>query len=286
MPVLIKTSEMQYKDNLGNYHGVNAIAEKKIADQIADLDVAITAQEARMDADVDQMSDEITEQEARIAADLAAGDSAIDGIDNQRNTMIAAIASVAGQGTDNTLTQQGVAADAQATGKLIAIQSSEPSGYSTKLWVNENAVDEYTVPTYGEHRTVHMTMLQNDVNTVLMASNPYANAFSTSNTYEVGDYVLVNGSHYDSPTPGSSTDPGTATLSSSAVYRCHTAVTTPGAWTGDANWTAVKVMDETKELKSAFAAKLPTPPTTDGAYMLTVTVTAGDPAYSWVSMGT
>jgi len=43
---------------------------------------------------------------------------------------------------------------------------------------------------------------------------------------------------------------------------------------------------EVGDLKSAFAAKLPTPPTTDGTYVLTVTVTAGDPAYSWVSTGT
>jgi hypothetical protein len=47
-----------------------------------------------------------------------------------------------------------------------------------------------------------------------------------------------------------------------------------------------KIDEQLGDLKSAMAAKLPAPPTTDGTYVLTVTVTAGDPAYSWVSTGT
>lgn len=43
---------------------------------------------------------------------------AVDGIEAQKNTMIASIASVAGQGTDTTLTQSGVAADAKVVGDL------------------------------------------------------------------------------------------------------------------------------------------------------------------------
>lgn len=41
-----------------------------------------------------------------------------------------------------------------------------------------------------------------------------ADTFSTTSTYAVGDYVMYN----------------------SLLYRCITAVTTPGAWTGAANW--------------------------------------------------
>ena len=47
-------------------------------------------------------------------------------------------------------------------------------------------------------------------------STSAAPAFSTSSTYAVGEHVTYNG----------------------ALYRCTTAVTTAGAWTGSANWTA------------------------------------------------
>lgn len=119
MSVIIKTSEMAYKDSLGNYHGINAIAEKKIADQIADLDAAITEQEERIEDDLEQMSSDIGDGEDRIDADISQMYSDIDSIEDQRQTMIAAIASVAGQGTDTTLTQHGVAADAEAVGNRI-----------------------------------------------------------------------------------------------------------------------------------------------------------------------
>lgn len=46
--------------------------------------------------------------------------NAVAGIDAQRDTIIASIASVAGQGTDTTLTQSGVAADAKAAGDTIS----------------------------------------------------------------------------------------------------------------------------------------------------------------------
>lgn len=101
MSVIIKTSEMQYKDSNGVYHGVNAVAEKKIADQVAEIDAALTA------------------QETRIATDISTMQSAADRIESQRQTMIASIASVAGQGTDTTLTQSGVAADAAACGSIV-----------------------------------------------------------------------------------------------------------------------------------------------------------------------
>lgn len=49
----------------------------------------------------------------------SAAQQAVDGIESQKNTMIASIASVAGQGTDTTLTQSGVAADAKTVGNEI-----------------------------------------------------------------------------------------------------------------------------------------------------------------------
>ena len=49
------------------------------------------------------------------------------------------------------------------------------------------------------------------------------------------------------------------------------------------NPTATTTAIPTYEEFTALAAKLPTPPTTNGTYVLTVTVTAGSPTYSWVS---
>lgn len=59
--------------------------------------------------------------------------------------------------------------------------------------------------------------------------------FSTSSTYNVGDYVIydLNGT--------------TATL-----YRCKVAVTSAGGWTGSTNWEEVKVSSEVSNLKSAL----------------------------------
>ena len=54
--------------------------------------------------------------------------------------------------------------------------------------------------------------------------------FSTTATYAVGDYVNNEGT----------------------LYRCHTAVTTAGSWTGVTNWTATHLADETSELKNAI----------------------------------
>jgi len=46
-------------------------------------------------------------------------------------------------------------------------------------------------------------------------------AFSTSSTYAVGDLVIYN----------------------SKIYRCHTAVSSAGAWTGSTNWTEIYLDD-------------------------------------------
>lgn len=58
--------------------------------------------------------------------------------------------------------------------------------------------------------------------------------YSTSATYEVGDYVLYNNS----------------------LYRCNTAITTAESWTA-AHWTAVKVVSELSNLKSEISAAYP-----------------------------
>lgn len=62
-----------------------------------------------------QINAEVTDAQAAVAA----AQTAVDGIEAQRQTMIESIASVAGQGTDTTLSQSGVAADAKAAGDQI-----------------------------------------------------------------------------------------------------------------------------------------------------------------------
>ena len=69
--------------------------------------------------------------------------------------------------------------------------------------------------------------------TLLYEDKQLANEFSTSKTYAVGDYVLYDGD--------------------GLLYKCHTAITTAGAWTGDTNWTHVVMGDETDDLKSAVS---------------------------------
>ena len=89
MSVIIKTQELQYKDQAGNYHGINAVAEKKIADQEAALD-----------------------------AKVAACQSAINTLETQKNAIAETVAAMADLGTDTSLSTPGMAADAAKTGGL------------------------------------------------------------------------------------------------------------------------------------------------------------------------
>ena len=77
-------------------------------DTIVDPGSRITLSLAEIEAKLDE-----------IPTILANAQTAIDGIEAQKDNMIASIASVAGQGTDTTLTQSGVAADAKATGDQV-----------------------------------------------------------------------------------------------------------------------------------------------------------------------
>lgn len=77
-------------------------------DTIVDPGSRITLSLAEIEAELDE-----------IPTILANAQTAVDGIEAQKDTMIASIASVAGQGTDTTLTQSGVAADAKTTGDQV-----------------------------------------------------------------------------------------------------------------------------------------------------------------------
>lgn len=130
MPVTIRTTDMKYKDSQGNYVGINGVAERTTAEMVADVEAA----GADTIADVQQA--------------IADSQAALNGIDAQRNTMIAAIASVAGQGTDTTFTQSGVAADAAEVGKLKSALLYRPVNY-----IDENIFVKGSLNDSGENDT-------------------------------------------------------------------------------------------------------------------------------------
>lgn len=120
MSVVIKTTEMQYRDANGVYHGINAVAEKKITDQEAALDQII-----------------------------AETQGAVNQLETQKNTIAQTVASMAQLGTDTTLSTPGMAADAKACGDL----KSAFKGYETDIGVyhtesaqKTRAFVEYDIP--------------------------------------------------------------------------------------------------------------------------------------------
>lgn len=133
MPITIKQNLMKYKsDRLHKYVGINSVAERATADQIEDIEAAGTSTMAAVDAKI------------------TAGQAAIDGIESQKNQMIASIAQVAGQGTDATFTQQGVAADAKAVGDLkSAFDTQNPYLFSEKIPYGQEITYQYSkLPIY------------------------------------------------------------------------------------------------------------------------------------------
>lgn len=64
--------------------------------------------------------------------------------------------------------------------------------------------------------------IEDNSNSISNLYDDIADEFSTSATYSVGDYVIYNNN----------------------LYKCTTAVTVAGAWTGSTNWTQTQVVDE------------------------------------------
>lgn len=115
MPVYLRPNELYVKNPNGSgYLPQNVISETSTAEMLAAFDETIANTQESLNA--------IT----------AEAQTAVDSIESQKNDMIASIASVAGQGTDTTLSQSGVAADAKAVGELkSAVSESEVLVYNT-----------------------------------------------------------------------------------------------------------------------------------------------------------
>ena len=160
MPVIIRSADMKYKDSQGRYIGVNAVAERATADMIADIE-EVAAQQRMAIEEAGAGTIEDVEQA------VADSQAAVAGIDAQRETMIAAIANVAGQGTDSTFTQPGVAADAAAVGALNAA-------------LNDIEEDYYGEQTINLYNPDDPDILQNQ------AINTSGEIISYPNTFEIG----------------------------------------------------------------------------------------------------
>lgn len=129
MPYVLKPNKIFVKDP----EGEGFLPQNVIADE--------TAQDI-----VDRIENYGDTEIARVQQAVADSQSAIDSIDAQRNTIIASIASIAGQGTDTTLTQSGVAADAKATGDAANDLKSAIDTYVVKdLAAGATWVDGYYV---------------------------------------------------------------------------------------------------------------------------------------------
>lgn len=108
MPYVLKPNKIYVKDP----EGTGFLPQNVLADE--------TAQDVidRVEAETDSLI-------AQAQQSIADSQSAVDGIEAQKDAIIASIASIAGQGTDTTLTQSGVAADAKATGDKVDDLKSE-----------------------------------------------------------------------------------------------------------------------------------------------------------------
>lgn len=103
MPVYLRPNELFVKNpNGAGYLPQNVISQTSTAEMLEAFDQTV--------ANTQESLNTMT----------SAAQQAVDGIEAQKNTMIASIASVAGQGTDTTLTQSGVAADAKIVGDEVS----------------------------------------------------------------------------------------------------------------------------------------------------------------------
>jgi len=93
------------------------------------------------------------------------------------------------------------------------------------------SIDGSNVITFDLSASVQASLAKADT---AVQSDVIADAFNTTLTYALGDYVMYNGK----------------------LYECTTAVTTPGAWTGNTNWTDSKVMTSFQPIPSAYIQSL------------------------------
>lgn len=124
------------------------VAADAAADAEADAEAAQTAREAAEEAQesAEAAAETVEGIMTSMSQTVAAAQQAVDGIEEQKDTMIESIASVAGQGTDETLTQTGVAADAKKAGDAIRSLQGVAGQYARNAGVESaDAIADATV---------------------------------------------------------------------------------------------------------------------------------------------
>lgn len=152
--------------------------------------------------------------------------------------------SISGPDVTEAIKGQGVTPTSADAGKYIKLIIANAS--STAIYIKvTDLVDLYTG---GSSTYIDVTIDGSNVITATLNATAVAlltkadtavqpdviaQAFSTSSTYALGDYVMYNGK----------------------LYECTTAVTTAGAWTSG-NWTESKVMTSFQPIPNAYIAGL------------------------------
>lgn len=114
---------------------------------------------------------------------------------------------------DATLTTSGAAADAKAAGDMFMISDTQPSASTNKLWFKSSS-QSVELPTIEE------------------LENIIAPKYSSTSTYNIGDYVLYNNNS-----------------TSYKLYKCNTTISAGESWT-PAHWTQTTIMNEIKQLSN------------------------------------
>lgn len=112
-------------------------AQEIIDDNAAQAQIAINNAAANAQARVDTT---VADVQTSVNEVISNAQTAVNNLDSQRQTMMESIASVAGQGTDTTFTQPGVAADAKEVGNL---KNTLDSYYDHLLFKNPQASGTY-----------------------------------------------------------------------------------------------------------------------------------------------
>lgn len=196
MSITLKKDVWKVKDpSSGNYRGAAILsttlpedAAQIVADTEDQLDALTSATQTDINAitanaqtSVNNINNQLNNSSSGIIPQATA---AMNGIESQRQTMIDSIASVAGQGTDTTLSQTGVAADAKVTGDQVSNLKSAIIPY--------NSVDVIAFST-PESRTINgvtFTFNPDKSCTVSGTATAVANAMYFTSPNTLPDWII------------------------------------------------------------------------------------------------
>ena len=112
--------------------------------------------------------------------------------------------------TDATLTHQGVAADAEAAGKIVEISETQPAAPANRVWIPETQESTVQIPTWAEHQALNgaLNAMENGIaiivngDTCATAVPPGGYAYIKNNTHGLAEGLYRNKSNSAFPTSG------------------------------------------------------------------------------------